>query len=55
MRFDEPLRKDLQREADLYFGHVVRDDRSVLELIDSDYTFLNARLAEYYGVKEPAR
>ena len=52
VRFDEALRKDLRREADLYFGHVVRDNRSVLELIDSDYTFLNARLAQYYGLTD---
>ncbi len=46
------LRKDLHREVDLYFGHVVRGDRSVLELLDGNYTFLNARLAQYYGLPE---
>ncbi len=50
--FDDALRRDLRQEADLYFGHVVQDDRSVLELIDSDYTFLNARLAQYYGLTD---
>ena len=52
VRFDDPLRKDLRREADMYFGHIVREDRSVCELIDSDYTFLNARLAQYYGIAD---
>ncbi|MBC8135365.1 MAG: DUF1592 domain-containing protein [Fibrella sp.] len=52
VRFDESLRKDLRNEADLYFGHVVREDRSVLELIDSNYTFLNARLAQFYGMTD---
>src|SRR5205085_3666409 len=32
------------------FEHIVRQDRSLLELIDSDYTFLNARLARHYGI-----
>jgi hypothetical protein len=50
--FDEALRKDLRRETDLYFGSVVREDRSVLELIDSNYTFLNARLAQYYSLTD---
>ena len=52
VRFDDALRRDLRHEADLYFGHVVRDDCSVLELLDSDYTFLNARLAQYYGLTD---
>ncbi|HEX8465897.1 MAG TPA: DUF1592 domain-containing protein [Abditibacterium sp.] len=47
---DEPLRKALHRETDLYFDHIVREDRSVLELINSDYTFVNARLAQFYGL-----
>ncbi len=41
-------RAALEEEAQAYFGHVLRDDRSVDEFIDSNYTFLNARLAEYY-------
>jgi Protein of unknown function (DUF1592)/Protein of unknown function (DUF1588)/Protein of unknown function (DUF1587)/Protein of unknown function (DUF1585)/Protein of unknown function (DUF1595) len=50
--FDEALRKDLRREVDFYFGHVVREDRSVLELLDSNYTFLNGRLAQYYSLTD---
>lgn len=50
--FDEALRKDLHRETDLYFGAIVREDRSLLELLDSNYIFLNARLAQYYGLTD---
>ncbi|MCW3051801.1 MAG: hypothetical protein JWN14_971 [Chthonomonadales bacterium] len=52
--FDDTLRKALHRETDLYFDYVVHEDRSVLELIDSNYTFLNTRLAQYYGVTDPS-
>ncbi|MEQ8849958.1 DUF1592 domain-containing protein [Botrimarina sp.] len=45
-----PLRKAMRREAEMLFSHVAREDRSVLELIDADYTFLNEPLAEHYGV-----
>jgi mono/diheme cytochrome c family protein len=48
--FDESLRRALVRETALYFDYVAREDRSVLEFIDSDYSFLNERLARHYGV-----
>jgi hypothetical protein len=35
----------------MYFEHILREDRSVLEMIDSNYTFLNRRLAEHYGIE----
>ena len=47
---DEKLREAYQRETELFFGSVVRDDRSVLDLIDSDDTFLNERLARHYKI-----
>jgi hypothetical protein len=47
---DRDLRRFLRDETLMYFGHVMREDRSVLELIDSDYTFLNERLAKHYGM-----
>ncbi len=50
--FDGALRKFLRTETEMYFEHVIREDRSVTELIDSDYTFLNARLATHYGVPD---
>ena len=37
-------------ETEMVFAHVVREDRGILELIDSDYTFVNARLAKLYGI-----
>ncbi len=40
----------MKQEAEAYFGYVVRENRSVLELIDSDYAFLNRTLAGYYGL-----
>ncbi len=46
--WDEPLRKAMIREAELYFEYVVRNDRPVTEFLDSDYTFVNSRLAVHY-------
>ncbi len=49
-QFDESLRNAFERESDLFFSNIMREDRSVLEFIDADYTFLNDRLARHYGV-----
>ena len=46
------LRRSMRRETEMLFGHIVRNGRNVLELIDSDYTFLNERLAKYYGIAD---
>jgi mono/diheme cytochrome c family protein len=46
--FDEPLRSAMVRETELFFDHVVRADRSVLDFLDGDYTFVNERLARHY-------
>jgi hypothetical protein len=40
----------MRRETELFFVSIVRDDRSVLDLIKADYTFLNERLAKHYGI-----
>ena len=48
--FDENLRDALQRETELLFESQLRDDRSVLDLLTANYTFLNERLARHYGV-----
>ena len=48
--FDESLRYAFERETTLFLEHLVRTDRSVLDLIDADYTFLNERLAEFYEI-----
>jgi len=49
-QFDDALRIAFERESSLFFENIVREDRSVLEVIDADYTFLNERLARYYGI-----
>jgi hypothetical protein len=49
-QFDDSLRHAFERESSLFFENIVREDRSVLELIDADYTFVNERLARYYGI-----
>ena len=48
--FDEQLRAAMRRETELFFTSLVREDRSVLELLDADYTFVNERLAAHYGI-----
>ncbi|MBC8354435.1 MAG: DUF1592 domain-containing protein [Planctomycetes bacterium] len=48
--FDDNLRKALRRETELLFEHVLCEDRSVLELIRSNITFVNERLAKHYGI-----
>ena len=48
--FDESLRLALHRETELFFESIMREDRSVVELLNADYTFLNQRLAKHYGL-----
>ncbi len=48
--FDDNLRQAFRRETELLFGSVVGEDRSVLDLLQADYTFLNERLARHYGI-----
>jgi hypothetical protein len=50
--FDEALRQAMQKETELFFTSVMREDRSVLEFLNADYTFLNERLAAHYGVAD---
>jgi hypothetical protein len=50
-KFDENLRQALMKETELLIDSQVREDRGVAELLRTDYTFLNERLAEHYGVK----
>ena len=51
-RFDSTLRDAMITESELFFESQVRDDRSVLDLLRADYTFINARLAEHYGIPD---
>ena len=48
--FDEDLRAAMQKETEMFFETIMREDRSVLELMDANYTFMNERLARHYGV-----
>jgi hypothetical protein len=48
--FDDNLRKAFERETELFFDSIIHEDRSVLDLLDADYTFLNERLARHYGI-----
>ncbi len=48
--FNDKLRASMKRETELFFEALVREDRSVLELLDSDFTFLDERLARHYGI-----
>jgi mono/diheme cytochrome c family protein len=48
--FDEDLRAAMQKETELFFEAILREDRSLLDLIDADFTFVNARLARHYGM-----
>ena len=48
--FDEELRSAMIRESELFFDAVLREDRSILDLIDADFSFVNERLAKHYGI-----
>ena len=48
--FDDTLREAFQRETELFFGAVLREDHSALDLLTADYTFVNERLAKHYGI-----
>ena len=48
--FGENLRRDFRRETGLFFQSVLRENRSVLDFLTADYTFVNERLAKHYGI-----
>jgi len=48
--FDDNLRNAFQRETELFFDAVVHEDKSALDLLTADYTFVNERLAKHYGI-----
>ncbi len=50
--FNEQLRSAMMKETALFFEAVLREDRSILDLIDSDFTFLNEPLARHYGIAD---
>jgi hypothetical protein len=48
--FDDSLRQSFRRETELFFESIMREDRSILDLLDADYTFVNERLARHYRI-----
>jgi hypothetical protein len=52
VELDDELRRAMQAETRMYFSYIMREDRSVLEMLDSDYTFVNAKLAKLYDIPD---
>ena len=52
-KFDEPLRAAMKRETELFFEAIVKEDRSILDFLDADFSFVNDRLAKHYGIGQP--
>jgi len=48
--FDDSLRKAMREETQRFIEYVIKEDRSIMEFLDADYTFLNERLAKHYGI-----
>jgi len=48
--FDDNLRQAFRTEAEMFFESIVREDRSIIDLLNGDYTFVNERLAAHYGI-----
>jgi hypothetical protein len=49
--FDDNMRKAFRTETQMFFGYILRQDRSALDLLNADYTFADERLARHYGIK----
>lgn len=50
--FDGKIRREMRQETELFFEHILRNERSVCELVDCNYTFLNEHLAKHYGIDD---
>ena len=48
--FDDNMRKGFRKETEMFFGYILRQDRSTLDLLNADYTFVDERLASHYGI-----
>ncbi len=53
-QFNEHLRSAMVQETKLFFEEIVREDRSILNILDADFTYLNAPLARHYGITDTA-
>jgi mono/diheme cytochrome c family protein len=51
-QFDDKMRNAMLRETELFFENLIKEDRPILDLLNSDYTFVNERLAKLYGLKD---
>jgi mono/diheme cytochrome c family protein len=49
-QWDQSLTESMRKETELFFASLVREDRSVLDLLNADYTYVNERLARHYGI-----
>jgi len=50
--FNDNLRQSFRRETEMFFDSIVRENRSVVDLLDADYTFVDERLAKHYGIPD---
>jgi hypothetical protein len=50
--FDSTLRDAFREEIELFFASIIQEDRSILDLLTADYTFVNERLARHYGISD---
>jgi hypothetical protein len=51
-KFNDTLRTAMMREVELFFGAIMEEDRSILDLLDADFTFVNEPLAAHYGIRD---
>jgi hypothetical protein len=49
-KFDDELRAAMEKETTLFFEAIVKEDRSILDFLDGDFTFVNEKLAKHYGI-----
>jgi hypothetical protein len=49
--FDDDLRAAMEKETELFFANIIKEDRSLLDFLSANYSFINARLARHYGIK----
>jgi hypothetical protein len=49
--WNQELREAMRKESELFFAYIMREDRSIVEFLDADYTFVNERLAKHYGLE----
>src|SRR4029078_4894303 len=53
--FDDNLRQAMKQETTMLFDSIMREDRSAMDLLNADYTFVNERLARHYGIANISR